>query len=147
MLRQLTPSASRSTRLAMAGLVWTAVGMMLIGWASRWLLYGPRAWAAVAFLLGAGIGLFAWRALFARLASDNVARILRGSARACLFGFTAPKGWLVTAGMIVFGSLLRHSSLPKTWLAVPYSAIGVALLLASLTYYTRVPTTPEGVNA
>jgi hypothetical protein len=147
MMRQLTPSASRSARLAMAGLVWTAVGTMLIGWAARWLLYGPRAWVAVAGLSGAGIGLFAWRALFARLASDNAGRILRGSARACLFGFTAPKGWVVTVAMVMFGSLLRHSSLPKTLLAVPYSAIGVALLLASLTYYMRISTTFEGAKA
>jgi hypothetical protein len=56
-----------------------------------------------------------------------------------MFGFISPKGWLTTASMIVLGATLRHSDLPKSWLAVPYAAIGAALLLASLTYYSRLP--------
>ena len=40
--------------------------------------------------------------------------------------------------MMTGGMLLRHSTLPKPWLAVVYAAIGGALLLASRQYYARL---------
>ena len=104
---------------------------------------GRSRWAS----LGVVIGALAWRALFSGLASGNIARILRRPARACVFGFTSPKGWLITASMIVLGATLRHSDLPKPLLAVPYAAIGMALFLASLTYYSHLIRSHEGATS
>lgn len=137
--KRLTPSVTRPVRLGVAGLVWTSVGSILLSWSTGWLLQVPRGWALLAGSAGLAIGVGAWRALFSRLASQNAERLLLGPARACMFGFISPKGWLTTASMIVLGATLRHSDLPKSWLAVPYAAIGAALLLASLTYYSRLP--------
>ena len=39
--------------------------------------------------------------------------------------------------MITGGILLRHSAVPKSYLAVVYAAIGGALLQASVHYYLR----------
>lgn len=119
---------------------------MLLAWAAGWLSQATTAQRVCVWVVGLGVGAFAWRGLFSRLASENASRILRGSTRACLFGFSAPKGWLITAAMVAFGAALRHSSLPKIWLAAPYAAIGVALLLASLSYYPRLATASEGVT-
>lgn len=144
--KRLTPAVSLSARLFVAGGVWTAVGVMLVAWAASWLLTAPRTWAIVFGVTGVGIGLVAWRALFSRLAADNITRLLTRPARACVFGFTASKGWLITASMIGLGTILRHSDLPRLWLAVPYAAIGVALFLASLKYYAYLATTSDGAT-
>lgn len=140
----MTPAVSRPIRMVLAGGVWTAVGIMLLTWAAVWLLDVPRIGAVALAILGVGVGVVAWRALFARLASGNIARILERPYRACVFGFTAPKGWAITASMIVLGALLRHSALPKPWLAVPYAAVGLALLLASLKYYEHLAHSHKG---
>ena len=140
----LTPAVSRPVRTAIAGGVWMAVGIMLLTWAAGWLAQAPPAWAIALGLAGIGIGLFAWRALFARLVSDNIARLAARPAKACAFGFIAPKGWAITASMILLGAALRHSALPKPWLAAPYAAIGTALLLASLGYCPYLAHLPKG---
>ena len=145
--RTLTPAVSRSARLAIAGGVWTAVGIMLLSWAAGWLVSAPCTLAIAFGTLGAGIGILAWRALFSKLASGNIARILKRPSRECVFAFTAPKGWMITASMVVLGALLRHSALPKPILAVPYAAIGMALLLASLNYYSHLACSRKGAPA
>ena len=144
---KLTPAVSRSARLVIAGGVWTAVGVMLLAWAASWLLSVPVTRAIALGSLGVVVGALAWRALFSRLASGNIARILGRPARACVFGFTSPKGWLITASMIVLGATLRHSDLPKSLLAVPYAAIGIALFLASLNYYRHLIRSHKGATS
>jgi hypothetical protein len=37
--------------------------------------------------------------------------------------------------MIVLGSTLRHSSIPKQWLSVIYTGIGLALFLSGVKYF------------
>jgi hypothetical protein len=141
---RMTPAVSRQVRVAIAGGVWTAVGIMLLAWAVGWLAQAQLASAIALGLAGVGVGLFAWRALFARLVADNLARLAARPAKACAFGFIAPKGWAITASMICLGAALRHSALPKPWLAMPYAAIGTALLLASLAYYPNLTRLPKG---
>ncbi len=143
---KLTPAVSRSARLAIAGGVWTAVGIMLLAWAASWLLPVPATRAIALGALGVAIGAIASRALFSGLASGNIARILGRPVRACVFGFTSPKGCLISASMIVMGATLRHSDLPKPLLAVPYAAIGAALFLASLTYYSHLVRSHKGAT-
>ena len=145
--KKLTPAVSRSVRLVIAGGVWTAVGVMLLAWSVSWLLPVPRVWAIALGAVGVVLGALAWRALFSGLVSVNIARVLRRPARACMFGFTSPKGWLITASMIVLGASLRHSDLPRTLLAVPYAAIGMALFLASFNYYSYLIRSRKGVTS
>jgi hypothetical protein len=142
--RRFTPVVSRRARIAIAGGVWTAVGIMLLAWAAGWLAQVPLVWAIAVGLAGVGIGVFAWQVLFARLVSDNLARLAARPASACAFGFIAPKGWAITASMILLGAALRHSALPKPWLAAPYAAIGTALFLASLAYYPHLARLSKG---
>jgi hypothetical protein len=145
--QKLTPAVSRPARLAIAGGVWTAVGIMLLTWAVGWLLHAPRPSAIALGVLGVGVGILVWRALFSGLASGNIVRILKRPSRECVFAFTAPKGWVITALMILLGAVLRHSALPKPLLAVPYVAIGTALFLASLNYYSHLARSRKGAPA
>ena len=41
-------------------------------------------------------------------------------------------------GMMAGGMMLRHSPIPRPYLAVVYAAIGAALLQASINYYIRL---------
>ena len=125
---------SRRARMAIAGLVWTAVGVMLVTWGAGWLA-GTNTWLAIVLAVGGTIsGVGAWLGMRA-LASKNIERLESMPERGSVITFISGKSWLITAFMIAMGSTLRHSAIPKVWLAVPYLAMGLALFMASLTYY------------
>lgn len=121
--------------MAVAGVAWSGVGIMLLSRAWGW-LSAPGIHAALALgALGVMLAVVAWRFLFGRLANRNIHRISAGPERACVFGFQTVKSYVVMAGMIVLGVTLRHSALPKPDLAAVYIAIGGALFAASTQYY------------
>ena len=125
---------SRRARMVIAGLVWTGVGAMLVSWGFGW-LGGVGLGLAVALVAAAiAIGGAAWIGM-RTLAAKNIERLESMRERGSIVTFISGKSWLITAFMIVMGSTLRHSAIPKVWLAVPYIAMGLALFLASLSYY------------
>lgn len=125
---------SRRARMAVAGLVWTAVGAMLVTWGTGWLSGLSARNVTLLALTGVSIGAGAWVGM-RNLAAKNIERLESMPERGSIITFISGKSWLITAFMIIMGSTLRHSAVPKVWLAVPYLAMGVALFLASLTYY------------
>jgi len=124
--RALNPSVPRPWLIALAGLLWCAVGVMLWLHAVAW-LRDLRGEMALPVTLGVGLGVIAHLALFARTARRNLARLRSYPPRACLFAFQAWRGYLMIALMIALGLLLRHLPVPRHSLAVAYSAIGTAL--------------------
>ena len=42
--------------------------------------------------------------------------------------------YIIIAVMIIMGTLLRHSEIPKPYLAILYTGIGFALILSSIRY-------------
>ena len=117
--------------------MWTVVGLMLCGLAYEWLAVLPFRRAAP---LGVAGILFAWvvhRFAFSKIALKNIDRLREFPERVCFFAFQAWKSYLVIAFMVLFGFILRHSIIPKYYLAVPYTAIGGALLLSSFHYYAH----------
>ena len=52
----------------------------------------------------------------------------------CVFSFITWKSYIIVAVMIAMGTLLRHSPIPKPYLAVVYTGIGLALVLSSVRY-------------
>lgn len=134
---RLTPRIPKIGLLILAGLMWSAVGIMLFRYAVIWL---TQPFSFVHGLFG-GLGMaISWAAYhfqFAKLALKNIERILQLKDQACVFGFQAWKGYLIIAVMMTGGILLRGSAIPKPYLAVVYAAIGGALLGASSHYYAR----------
>ena len=137
-LRRFNPAIPLTWLLAIAGLIWTGVGVMLCIYAFTWLTRPFSIVALALGLLGITISIAANRYQFSKLALKNIDRILVYPGRACVFAFQAWKGYAIIAIMVTGGILLRHSAIPRAILAVPYSAIGGALLLASGNYYVRL---------
>lgn len=120
-----------------AGVIWSAVGVLLLSYAVQWL--APVGLSLEIVLLLAGVvvsGVFS-HSVFLRIVRSNIARIDAGPERASVFAFQGWKSYLVTTFMIGLGVTLRHSALPKPWLAVMYSGIGAALLASSVLYHLR----------
>jgi hypothetical protein len=129
--RTLNPSVPRSWLIAIAGVLWCAVGVMLWLHAVAWLrdLHGEM---ALPLGLGLGLGVVAHLTLFARIARKNLVRLRAYPPRACLFAFQAWRGYVMIALMIGLGVLLRHLPVPPHYLAVGYAAIGTALILSGV---------------
>jgi hypothetical protein len=132
---KLKPAVSRYWLITLAGLLWSAVGLMLCRLAYLWLTAVP--WGGALFLGISGIvlALIVHRFGFSRIAVKNIDRIRQFSEKGCLFAFQAWKSYLIIVIMVALGLLLRHSPLPKQYLAVVYLAVGGALFLASFHYY------------
>jgi hypothetical protein len=135
---ELKPAVPKNWLLALAGLMWSAVGAFLCWLAYGWLADIHKTWACVMGLVGMALALVAYRFGFSRIAHSNIERIRLAPEMACLFSFQAWRGYLTIALMIILGILLRSSQIPKYYLAIPYTMIGGALLLASLLYYSRL---------
>ncbi|NOX63065.1 MAG: hypothetical protein GXP42_14150 [Chloroflexi bacterium] len=137
-MHRLKPMVSRHWLFALAGVMWSAVGLMLIWRAINWLAAMPLSWGVSIGLSGAGLGLLAYYFMFTKTAARNIRRLYALPDRVCIFAFNSPKGYAVIVFMIALGVALRHSSLPRWLLAVLYAAMGGALLLASFRFYEHV---------
>ena len=135
---RLKPALPQPWLLALAGLMWTAVGLMLCRYAFVWLAH-PRSWANVALgLIGLAAAAVIYRLGFRKLARRNVERIRQLNDRPCLFSFLAWKSYAIVAVIISGGVLLRHSAIPKPYLAILYAAMGGGLFLSSFVYYVQL---------
>jgi hypothetical protein len=123
---------------AIAGVVWMAVGVLLLGYAVMWL--APEAVPLEIELAVAGLAIAAVFVLFVfhGIVRKNIARIEGGPARASAFTFQDWKSYLVTVLMIGLGIGLRRSPIPRPALAVVYLGVGVGLMLASGLYHRHL---------
>jgi fumarate reductase subunit D len=131
----LTPAVPKRWLLVIAGLMWSAVGLMLCRLAYRWLLGIDTRTGLLLGALGGVAAVAVYRFGFLKIARKNIDRVCRFSGKRCLFAFQAWKSYLIIALMIALGVLLRHSAIPRHLLAVIYETIGGALFLSSLHYY------------
>ncbi len=132
---KLKPAVPRHWLFVLSGLMWSGVGIALCHLAYGWLKPIAHQWAMALGLLGCGAALIVYRFGFSKIARKNIRRISLMAERCCVFAFQEWKGYLIIGIMVPLGIGLRHSSLPKHYLAVIYTTIGGALLLSSLHYY------------
>ncbi len=135
MLKSLKPAVTKSWLIALAGLMWTGVGVMLCRLAYNWLEIINRGVATTFGLLGVVMALVAYHFGFSKIAQKNIQRLCLLTERTCVFAFQTWKSYLVIAMMITLGVFLRNSPIPRSYLAILYTTIGGALLLASFLYY------------
>ena len=140
---RLKPAVSRRTLLLLAGLIWFGVGTMLLSFAAGWLRDGRSAHVLLLVVSGVIAALLIHHFGFLRVVDKNLGRILPMEGKRCVFSFMSWKSYLVVALMMAMGIGLRHSSIPKPYLAVLYIGIGLALVLSSIRYLRVLLLTPK----
>ena len=133
-LERFNPTVGRRGLVRVAAAVWCCAGLVLLSLAAGWLI---ERGGSAAFLLAFGglpIGLTIHRFGLSRIVRRNVERIRSRPESSCIFGFQPCRSYLLIGIMITMGAALRHSSIPKPWLAVPYTGMGLALVLSALSY-------------
>jgi hypothetical protein len=128
------PAVDRGVLLFLAGFMWICVGTMLLSFSYSWLHASQEGasfvWAGAGVLLALGIHHFG----FLRVVDKNLGRILPMEGKKCLFSFMPWQSYVIVGAMVVLGVLLRHSPIPKRYLSILYSGIGLALILSSVRY-------------
>ncbi len=124
----------------LAGLMWSGVGIMLIGFASRWFTKVPASQELLIILAGMALAVVIYFFGFSKMALKNVHRINDyRQERVCLFAFQRWTSYPLILFMVSLGIYLRvYSPIPKPDLAILYIGIGGSLFLSSLHYYSRV---------
>jgi len=135
---RIKPAVSKCLLIALAGLMWSTVGVMLCSMAYYWLKEVDWLTALPLGFFGIILSLAVYRFGFSGIAKKNIDRICLLPERGCIFAFQAWKSYIIIALMIALGIILRHSPIPKHYLAIVYTTIGGALLLSSLHYYRRL---------
>ena len=124
--------------MALAGLMWSVVGVALCHLAYVWLKAVPWSRALPLGLLGVASALVAYRYGFLKIALKNIDRLCLLTEKPCIFAFQAWRSYLIIVFMIALGIALRSSPIPRHILAVIYTTIGGALFLSSLHFYRRI---------
>lgn len=131
-LERWKPAAGVRAHLFSAALLWTAVGSGLSAAGIAWCFGSALPWALILAAGGVAAGLAKGRYVLRTMAERNAVRIVaRGDGR-CLGGFLSLKTWLLVVLMMTSGIILRRSAVPRPVLGVLYSAVGTALLVASV---------------
>ncbi|MFZ1982828.1 MAG: hypothetical protein WAU91_00345 [Desulfatitalea sp.] len=133
-ISRIRPAVGKSALLFLAAFMWIGVGSMLLALAYGWLHNAPGPGVIMPVALGAAAALVIHHFGFLKIVDKNLARILPMEGKRCLFAFMTWKSYLNVAAMIALGILLRHSAIPKPYLAVLYIGIGLALVLSSVRY-------------
>jgi len=128
------PGVPKSVLLLIAGIIWIGIGTMLDGLSYSWLKVEKPDYALLAAVIGFVCALVIHHFGFLRFVDRNLGRILPMEGRRCVFSFMPWKSYILIMVMILIGFLLRHSSIPKVYLAVLYTGIGTALILSSVRY-------------
>jgi len=134
-LTHLKPAVPKHWLIAIAGLVWSGAGGMLCHLAWEWLRPLPPLRIIGLVAAGLVLALILHRFMLARIARRNMDRICTYAERGCVFAFQAWRSYLIILVMIAAGSFLRHTMIPREFLASLYTAMGGALILSSLAYF------------
>ena len=135
-LKSLKPAVPKTWLIALAGLMWSVVGLMLCRLAYHWLVVVRWREVVPLELLGVVFALTAHQFLFCRIAQKNIVRLSLLTEKTCVFAFQRWKSYLLIGLMIIIGVVVRSLPIPRPYMAILYTTIGGALFLASLQYYS-----------
>jgi hypothetical protein len=127
-----------------AGILWNGAGVMLCRLAVLWLSVVQKRLGLELAIVGIGAAIPMSHFAFVPIAHKNIRRIGELVGRVSVFAFQAPRGYLIIVFMILFGFALRHSFLPKEYLASAYEMIGISLILGSVLFYRAFWKTRNG---
>jgi len=137
MILRFKPAVPRHYVFALAGILWTLAGALLCIRAAIWLEAFPFATGFALEAVSVILAMAVYFLMFSSLVDKNIERIHRLPERACVFAFTAWRGYLMIVLMMTIGITLRNTSIPKYFLSIPYTAMGGTLLIGSLGFYRQ----------
>jgi len=133
-ISKLKPAVSKNVLLFLAGFMWICVGIMLLFLAISWLATASKTTLGLFLVIGFVVALLVHHFGFLNIVDHNLERIMIMNEKQCLFSFISWKSYLIIIIMVTLGVLLRHSEIPKHYLAILYTGIGLALILSSVRY-------------
>jgi len=134
-LKKFNPAVNKRLLIFVSGLLWSIVGIMLCKLAVSWLTPAVRQDTIWPGLTGFILAILIYYFGFLKLVNKNTSRILSKEGKICIFAFQPWKSYLIILVMIGMGTALRHSPIPKPYLAIIYIGFGGAMVLSSLVYY------------
>jgi hypothetical protein len=140
LISKLNPAVPRYYLFGLAGAFWTFAGLMLCARAILWLNSFSLGTELALETSSIAIAIIGYFFLFVKVVQKNIDRIGQLPEHACLFAFTAWRGYVMIALMITIGITLRNTSVPKYFLAVPYTAMGAILLIGSAKFFRQFAT-------
>ncbi len=129
------PSAPKYILLWIAGFMWFGVGIFLNTYVYAWLSSDFRIFNIAIILFGVLLSLGIHYFGFSKIAQKNLIRISMMSNHPCIFSFMKWQNYFLVIFMIGLGFTLRLSPMPKTYLSIIYTGIGVGLVLSSFRYF------------
>jgi hypothetical protein len=138
------PAVPRRWLFAVAGGIWIIAGVILIERAYGWLTDFETNHLILILPLAFILALVVYVGGFIKIVRKNINRINSLPDPVCLFAFTAWKGYVIIAVMVVSGILLRNSAFPKHYLTLAYLAMGGSLLIGGLTFISKFPGNKPG---
>jgi hypothetical protein len=139
MIARFKPNVSIKTRMFLAALLWSCIGLMLMWRGGHAVIGSGREWLLLISLL---VGSFKSWAVLDRVAVKNMTRIFDKGEYSCLGGVYSWKTWLLVVAMIVFGRLLRASSLQVWLVGLIYVTVGWSLFWSSRKVWLRLRNLP-----
>ncbi|MCX6143324.1 MAG: hypothetical protein NTZ35_08895 [Ignavibacteriales bacterium] len=137
LISKLNPAVPRYYLFGLAGAFWTFAGLLLCARAIVWLNAFPLSIELALGTTSIAIAIVGYLYLFVKVVQKNIDRIGQLPENACMFAFIAWPGYFMIALMITIGITLRNTSMPKYLLAVPYTAMGVILLIGSARFFRQ----------
>ncbi|MEJ2165663.1 MAG: hypothetical protein P8X90_09050 [Desulfobacterales bacterium] len=131
---KIKPAVDKRVLLFLAGFMWLGVGTMLLALSYSWLDAFHRSGSFLFEGIGVAAALVIHHFGFLKIVDKNLGRILPMEGKRCVFSFLTWKSYIMVALMIAMGVMLRHSPIPKPYLAMLYTGIGLALVLSSVRY-------------
>ncbi len=133
-LEKWKPGVPKAILLLIAGAIWIGIGIMLNSLSFSWLKNEQPVRAVILTIAGFVFAIIIHHFGFARIVDKNLNRILPMEGKRCLFSFIPWRSYILISIMIIFGSFLRHSSIPRLYLAPLYTSIGTALIISGFGY-------------
>ncbi len=127
-LRKLKPGVSPKTHLLLASMLWTTIGLVLL---YRGVVYLRADKLLPVAFLGIILGSVKSHYIVNKSARKGVERIKRFGDNTCIGAVYSWQTWLLVFAMMLFGFMLRASSLPPVLLGLACTAIGWSLLCSS----------------
>ena len=134
LINKIKPAVDKSILIFLSFLMWLSVGIMLLLFASTWLRASQSGSIYIFILIGFCVALMIHHFGFLKIVDKNLGRILPLEGKKCLFSFMPWKSYVIILVMVIMGTILRHSSIPKSYLSIIYIGIGLSLILSSIRY-------------